>query len=185
MELNHPGAEVIVDENWDTIVHVARLLIERGILSRSELENAIFDPSMEREKSAKQSAAIQTEPLKNWQQARRRWLDRMQSEMALWAELGSKLATTRSAREAFDAYATCAAQQMKMIAEDGQRLLKDFQCVTQKVIQLVKEESSTKETWIAKLTAGLRSWPVRWKVALASIRSYRGAGFLVFIRRAP
>ncbi|MGB7465776.1 MAG: hypothetical protein WBW14_23000 [Candidatus Acidiferrum sp.] len=140
MELNHREAEVIVDENWDTIVHVARLLIERGILSRSELENAIFDPSMEREKSAKQSAAIQTEPLENWQQARRRWLDRMQSEMALWAELGSKLATTRSAREAFDAYATCAAQQMKMIAEDGQRLLKDFQCVTQKVIQSVKKE---------------------------------------------
>ena len=49
---------------------------------------------------------------------------------------------------AVDAYATSAAQQMKMIAEDGQRLLKDFQCVTQKVIQLVKEESSTKETWM-------------------------------------
>jgi hypothetical protein len=75
-----------------------------GILSRSELENAIFDPSMKREKCAKQSAAIQTEPLEDWQQARRHWLDRMQSEMALWAELRSKLATTRSAREAFDAY---------------------------------------------------------------------------------
>jgi hypothetical protein len=56
----------------------------------------------------------------------RHWLDRTQSEMALWAELRSKLATTRSAREAFDAYATCAAQQMKLTAEDGQRLLKDF-----------------------------------------------------------
>ena len=144
MELNHPGAEVIVGENWDTIVHVARLLIERGILSRSELENVIFDPrgntNMGREQSAQQSAAIQTEPLEDWQQARRHWLDRMQSEMALWAELGSKLATTRSAREAFDAYATCVAQQMKMTAEDGQRLLKDFQCVTQKVIQSVKKE---------------------------------------------
>jgi hypothetical protein len=43
MELNHPGAEVIVDENWDTIVHLARILIERRILSRSELENVIFD----------------------------------------------------------------------------------------------------------------------------------------------
>jgi hypothetical protein len=27
-----------------------------------------------------------------------------------------------------------------MTAEDGQRLLKDFQCVTQKVIQSVKKE---------------------------------------------
>ena len=115
-------------------------LSKGGILSQSELENAIFDPSMEREKSAKQSAAIQTEPLKNWQQARRRWLDRMQSEMALWGELGSKLAATRSASQAFDAYAKCVAQQMKMTAEDGQRLLKDLQCVTQKVIQSVKKE---------------------------------------------
>ena len=64
----------------------------------------------------------------------------MQSEMALWAELRSKLATTRSAREAFDAYVTCVVEQMKMTAEDGQRLLKDFQCVTQKVIQSVKKE---------------------------------------------
>ena len=62
----------------------------------------------------------------------------MQSEMALWAELRSKLATIRSAREAFDAYVTCIAQQTKMTAEDGQRLLKDFQCVTQKIIQSVK-----------------------------------------------
>jgi hypothetical protein len=29
MELNHPGAEVIVGENWDTILHVARLLINQ------------------------------------------------------------------------------------------------------------------------------------------------------------
>jgi hypothetical protein len=42
MELNYPGAEVIVNEDWDAIVCVARLLTERGILSRSELENEIF-----------------------------------------------------------------------------------------------------------------------------------------------
>ena len=44
MELN-PGAEVILDENWDTIVRVARLLIERGILSKSELEGEVFEPN--------------------------------------------------------------------------------------------------------------------------------------------
>jgi hypothetical protein len=43
MELN-PGAEVILDENWDTIVRVARLLIERGILSKGELEGEVFEP---------------------------------------------------------------------------------------------------------------------------------------------
>jgi hypothetical protein len=94
-------------------------------------------PSQE---SLQQSSAIQKEVLEDWQQAGRYWLDRMQSEMALWGELGSKLAATRSASQAFDAYAKCVAQQMKMTAEDGQRLLKDLQCVTQKVIQSVKKE---------------------------------------------
>src|SRR6476620_11076329 len=78
--------------------------------------------------------------IEEWQRAGCHWLDRMQSEMALWGELGSKLATTRSTTEAFDAYAKCVAQQMKMTVEDGQRLLKDFQCVAQKVIQSVKKE---------------------------------------------
>jgi hypothetical protein len=83
-----------------------------------------------------QSSAI----LEDWQHAVHHWLYRMQSEMALWGELGSKLATTRSATEACDAYLKCVVEQMKMTAEDGQRLLKDFQCVTQKVIQSVKKE---------------------------------------------
>jgi hypothetical protein len=43
MELN-PGPEIILDENWDTIVRVARLFIERGVLSRSELEGEVFEP---------------------------------------------------------------------------------------------------------------------------------------------
>ena len=60
---------------------------------------------MEREKTGQQATAIQKDLLENWQQAHRHWLDRMQSEIALWGELGSKLATTRSATEAFDAYA--------------------------------------------------------------------------------
>ena len=65
-------------------------------------------------------------------------LCRMQLEMALWGELGSKLATTRSALEAFDAYSKCVAQQMKMTAEDAQRLVKDFQYMTQKVTQSLR-----------------------------------------------
>jgi hypothetical protein len=88
--------------------------------------------------SLQQSAAIQTEPIEDWQQAGRYWLARIQSEMALWEELASRLATTRSATEAFDAYAKCVAQQMKMTAEDGQRLLKDFQYMTQKVTQSLR-----------------------------------------------
>jgi len=82
--------------------------------------------------SLQQSSAIQKELLEEWQRAGCHWLDRMQSEIALWGELGSKLATTRSATEAFDAYLKCVVEQMKMTAEDGQHLLKDFQYMTQK-----------------------------------------------------
>jgi hypothetical protein len=106
----------------------------------AEIREELLRLGVRPRESPQQSELYQKELLEDWQQAGRYWLDRMQSEMALWGELGSKLATTRSATEAFDAYAKCVAQQMKMTAEDGQRLLKDFQCVTQKVIQSVKKE---------------------------------------------
>src|SRR4249920_2368469 len=97
----------------------------------AEIREELLRLGVRPRESLQQSSAIQKELLEDWQQASRHWLDRMQSEMALWGELGSKLATTRSATEAFDAYAKCVAQQMKMTAEDGQRMLKELQYVTQ------------------------------------------------------
>jgi len=38
------GADGILNENWDDIVHVARLLIDRRTLSRSDIEAEIFKP---------------------------------------------------------------------------------------------------------------------------------------------
>ena len=73
---------------------------------------------MERERG-EQATAMQNELLEACQQASRHWLDRMQSEMALWAELGPKLVSTRSIPEAFGAYAKCVSQQMKMTAEEA------------------------------------------------------------------
>ena len=96
--------------------------------------------------SLQQSSAIQKELFEDWQHAVHHWLYRMQSEMALWGELGSKLATTRSATEAFDAYAKCVAQQTKLTAEDRQRLLKDFQYMTQKVTQSLRGHQSSAGT---------------------------------------
>jgi len=78
---------------------------------------------------------MQNELLEACQQASRHWLDRMQSEMALWAELGPKLVSTSSVPEAFEAYAKCVSQQMKMTAEDAQHLLNDYQQMTQKITQ--------------------------------------------------
>ena len=93
----------------------------------AEIRKELLRLGVRPSENPQQSSAIQKEPLEDCRQVGRHWLERMQSEIALWGELGSKLATTRSAREAFDAYAKCVAQQMKMTAEDGQRLLKDFQ----------------------------------------------------------
>jgi hypothetical protein len=101
----------------------------------AEIREELLRLGVRPRESLQQSSAIQKELLEDWQQAGRDWLDRMQSEMALWGELGSKLAATRSASEAFDAYVKCVAQQMKMTGQDAERLLKDFQYVTQKVAQ--------------------------------------------------
>ena len=75
----------------------------------------------------------QKELLDAYEQASRHWIDRTQTEMALWANLGSNLTTTRSPYEGYEALAKCISQQMKMTAEDAQHLLNDYQQMTQKV----------------------------------------------------
>jgi hypothetical protein len=85
------------------------------------------------EQRAQQAAATQKELLDAYEQATRHWIDRAQSEMTLWTNLGSKLATTRSVPEAYEAFGKCVSQQMKMTSEDAQRLLNDYQQMTQKV----------------------------------------------------
>ena len=89
---------------------------------------------MDGEKTAQRATAMQKEFLETCQEASRFWLSRMQSEMALWADFGSKLAKTRSVPEAFEAYGKFVSQQMKMTAEDTQHLFNDCQQVTQKIV---------------------------------------------------
>jgi hypothetical protein len=82
---------------------------------------------------AEAAAALQKELMEAYQQASRAWIARVQSEVALWSGLATKLATTRSVPEALEAYTNCVSQQMQMSAEDGQRLLSDCQQITQKI----------------------------------------------------
>jgi hypothetical protein len=89
---------------------------------------------MDPEKSVQQASAAQRALLEMYQEGSRFWLDRVQSEMALWADLGSKLPKTRSVPEAFEAYGKCVSQQMKMTADDAQHLLNDWQQVAQKLM---------------------------------------------------
>ena len=76
--------------------------------------------------SPQRSPAIQKGLLEDWEQASHYWLNRMQLE------------TAQSGTEAFDVYAKCVAQQMKMTVEDGQRLFNGFQYVTQKLTQSLR-----------------------------------------------
>ena len=55
----------------------------------------------------------------------------------LWSELATKLTATRSVPEALEAYTKCVSQRMQMTAEDGQRVFKDCQQITQKNHQVV------------------------------------------------
>ena len=90
---------------------------------------------MARENAAQQATAMQNEFLETYQDAIRYWLDRMQSEAALWAGLGPKLASTHSVPEAFEVYGKCVSQQMQMTAEDTQHLFNDCQQMTQRITQ--------------------------------------------------
>ena len=49
----------------------------------AEIRKELLRLGVRPRESLQQSSAIQKELLEDWQQARRRWLDRMQSEMAL------------------------------------------------------------------------------------------------------
>jgi len=82
---------------------------------------------------AEVAVALQKELLEAYEQASRAWLARVQSEVALWSELATKLTATRSVPEALEAYTKCVSQQMQMTAEDGQRVFNDCQQITQKI----------------------------------------------------
>src|SRR6516165_2415760 len=110
----------------------------------AEIREELLRLGVRRTESPQRSAAIQKELLEDWQQASHYWLNRMQSEVALWRALLSKLTTAQSGTEAFDIYAKYVAEQTKMIMEDGYRLLGDFQHVTTNLTQI-----STKE-WLSR-----------------------------------
>jgi hypothetical protein len=71
--------------------------------------------------------AMQKELLGAYEEARRAWLARVQSEVELWTGLAQKLTATRSVPEAVAAYQGCVAQRMKMAAEDAQRIAEECQ----------------------------------------------------------
>jgi hypothetical protein len=84
---------------------------------------------------------LQKELSETYEQASRAWLDRVNSEIALWSELATKLSATRSIPEALEVYQKCAAQRMQMAVEDGQRLFDECQRITQKITQVNAQQT--------------------------------------------
>jgi Phasin protein len=78
-------------------------------------------------------ASVQRELLDAYEHASQAWLARVKSEVDLWSGLANRLAATRSAPEALEAYRECVAQRMQMAADDGRRLFEGCQSVSQKV----------------------------------------------------
>ena len=74
----------------------------------------------------------QRELLEAYEQASRAWLDRVKSEVDLWAELATKLSATRSLPEALGTYQECVTQRMQMAADDGRRMSEECQKILQK-----------------------------------------------------
>ena len=77
--------------------------------------------------NARPSAAnLQKELIDTYEQASRAWLQRVNSKIALWSELVTKLSATRSIPGALEVYQKYAAQRMQMAVTDGQQLF--YEC---------------------------------------------------------
>ena len=76
---------------------------------------------------------LQKELLASYEEASRAWLARVQSEVALWSDLVSKLTATRTVPEALETYSKCVSERMKMAADDGLKLADEAQKITQKI----------------------------------------------------
>ena len=79
--------------------------------------------------------ALQKDLLSSYEQASRAWLARVQLEVTLWSDLATKLTGTRTVPEAFDTYAKCVSERMKMAADDGARLADEATQITQKLMR--------------------------------------------------
>lgn len=79
--------------------------------------------------------ALQKALLTVYEEAGRAWLARLQSEVALWSDLATKLGTAHTLPEALQAYAACISQRLTMAADDGRLLADEAQEIVQKLSQ--------------------------------------------------
>jgi hypothetical protein len=61
------------------------------------------------------------------------WTARLGDEATLWSELTSRLMAARSAPDVFGAYAHCLSRRLQLAGDDSQRLVDNYQRMTQQV----------------------------------------------------
>ena len=101
-----------------------------GSTAAKEGSIPFFNWGSERSEAA---IALQKAVLESYEQASRAWLARVQSEIALWSDLASRLGATHTMPEALETYTKCVLQRMQMAADDGRRLFDESQQITQKI----------------------------------------------------
>ena len=99
----------------------------------SQTSKAGVPPFMNWGEQTEAAMALQKALLESCDQASRAWVTRVQSEVSLWSDLANKLSGTKSVPEAFEAYSKSVSQRMQMAAEDGRRLVDEYQQLTQKI----------------------------------------------------
>jgi hypothetical protein len=90
-------------------------------------------------KRVEEFTKAQTELLDKLQDARRQWIERMQSEAKLASEFAAKLSATRSIPEAMTVCQEWSSRRFEMMAEDGQRLLADTQKFVETAARLMSD----------------------------------------------
>lgn len=76
---------------------------------------------------------LQKTIMESYEHASRMWLERLQSEIAMWSDMAGKLSATKTLPEALETYSKCVSQRMQMAADDGRRIFDEAQNVTQRV----------------------------------------------------
>jgi hypothetical protein len=76
---------------------------------------------------------MQKDLLEAYDRASQVWLARVKSEVDLWSELTTKLATTRSFPEALEAYQKLVVQRMQLATADGKQLFDECQKITSQI----------------------------------------------------
>src|SRR5579864_2257683 len=106
-----------MDGEEETLIEGKTIIATRDTNGSTEGQSGsvpFFNVGRERAEAA---VVLQKELLEAYEQTSRAWLARVQSEVALWSELATKLTATRSAPEALEAYSKCVSKRMQMTAD--------------------------------------------------------------------